>query len=330
MAGSIHIGTSFYLNVGQKDLAVRNAYLDQTRRASDAVRTSGRKFFVELKNINLVTEDRMEELRPLADMFTMHLQYLNKKGEAGVTLNLVNMEDRKALQEDEAVTRAFGLMDPKLISVHCGFSAEEIGVAPPDGHNYALSPVLSRGEILSRIGGTVNLAALMFERMGYKGPILVENLDYRPAQEGLGTGGAYEHVCDPTFISQVLADNWRAGMLLDIAHSVISGHNSTPKFSALGFAKEMVATGKLWQLHCNAPKWESGEARDMHLPFYRDKEVVSMLDNILALNHEKGTERQPLFVTIEPSFGLMSPEYPSELEGPVLAPVKRLIEIAGR
>lgn len=291
------VGLSYYLNVGKNEPRIKQAYLEQTRRLAAEVNAAGRPFFLELKHLDLVNPEAIAELKPMADMFTMHLQYLNRPGKEDTTLNLADLKDRYAIAKDGQVKEAFRLMDPALVSVHCGFSTEDIGVAPPDNSNYAKSPVLSAELVRSRIDKTVVIASEYFGTLGHKSPLLIENLDYHPAIQGLGFGGAYEHVCEPGFILSVLGSNSRTAMLLDIAHSIIS--SNALGFDPVKFATALFETNKLKQLHLNAPLRQGCNMLDMHLPFYTDSEVVAILKKVLSLHHAE----RPLFVTIEPSVG---------------------------
>ena len=89
-------------------------------------------------------------------------------------------------------------------SLHLGFASERVRFA---GHMLPESPPLPREELRDRIVASVVRAR---EALGTDMPLLLENLDYCPE-------GAYEHVCEPEFISEVL-DATNCGLLLDLAH----------------------------------------------------------------------------------------------------------------
>lgn len=91
-------------------------------------------------------------------------------------------------------------------SLHLGFSAEEVRF---DDHMHPASPVLEHRVCLDRMTQTLSFAR---ERLPV--PLLIENLDYCPE-------GAYEHVCDPAFINEVL-DATGCDLLLDLAHAQVS------------------------------------------------------------------------------------------------------------
>ena len=91
-------------------------------------------------------------------------------------------------------------------SMHLGFSAESVRF---DGHMLPESEPLDRDELLARIVGVTNEA-----RFECPLQVLLENLDYCPE-------GAYEHVCDPDFIAEVI-EMTGAGLLFDLAHWQVS------------------------------------------------------------------------------------------------------------
>lgn len=91
-------------------------------------------------------------------------------------------------------------------SLHLGFASERVRFA---GHMLPVSEPLGRDQLLARTIDSVRRAKR------YLGlPLLLENLDYCPE-------GAYEHICDPAFISEVLAET-DCGLLLDIGHLLVT------------------------------------------------------------------------------------------------------------
>lgn len=91
-------------------------------------------------------------------------------------------------------------------SLHLGFASERVRF---DGHMLPESEPLERDALLARTVESVRRAKEYLEL-----PLLLENLDYCPE-------GAYEHVCDPEFISEVLAET-DCGLLLDIGHLLVT------------------------------------------------------------------------------------------------------------
>lgn len=91
-------------------------------------------------------------------------------------------------------------------SLHLGFASERVRF---DGHMLPESEPLGRDELLASVVGSVEKAKTSLDL-----PLLMENLDYCPE-------GAYEHVCDPAFISEVL-EATDTGLLLDIGHLLVT------------------------------------------------------------------------------------------------------------
>ena len=103
---------------------------------------------------------------------------------------------------DSAIRRA----GTPWFSLHLGFASERVRF-----HDHMLpeSEPLSRDELLTRTVESVRRAKEYLDL-----PLLLENLDYCPE-------GAYEHVCAPDFISEVLAET-DSGLLLDIGHLLVT------------------------------------------------------------------------------------------------------------
>jgi uncharacterized protein (UPF0276 family) len=90
-------------------------------------------------------------------------------------------------------------------------------------------------------------------------PILIENLDYNPTN-------AYEYVCEPGFIRQVLEET-DTGLLFDLAHARVTAH-------AFGMPVEeyidQLPLDKVRQIHLNRPGWREGRLVDAHLAMEED------------------------------------------------------------
>jgi uncharacterized protein (UPF0276 family) len=96
------------------------------------------------------------------------------------------------------------------LSLHLGFASERVRF---DSHMLPESPPLPRDELMERIVESVRRARTV---LGADVPLLLENLDYCPE-------GAYEHICEPRFISSVL-DATDCGLLLDLAHAQVTAN----------------------------------------------------------------------------------------------------------
>lgn len=132
-------------------------------------------------------------------------------------------------------------------SLHLGFSVEEVNFF--DEAMQAVSPLLPRELVLERCVSRLNQLKELLPM-----PILIENLDYNPTQ-------AYEYVCEPDFIQQVIqeTDTW---LLLDLAHARVSAY-------AFGIPVEdyisQLPLEKVRQIHLNRPGWRNKRLIDAHL-----------------------------------------------------------------
>jgi uncharacterized protein (UPF0276 family) len=130
-------------------------------------------------------------------------------------------------------------------SMHLGFSAERVRF---DGHMLPLTPPLERGDLLQRVIDSVARAKAQTPV-----PLLLENLDYCPE-------GAYEHICDPSFISEVLTAT-DTGLLLDLGHLQVSA-------SWLGVSPEdmlaQLPLDRVVEVHISSPRPVSDEDRRLN------------------------------------------------------------------
>ena len=111
------------------------------------------------------------------------------------------------------------------------------------------------------------------ERLGYvkklfDGVVALENLNYFPTS-------AYDHVCDPDFISKIVREN-DVYLILDIAHAMISAHN-------LNFSPEDYFTrlplDRVKEIHLSAHGMLDGKWRDLHnRPNNETYELLEMLN----------------------------------------------------
>lgn len=91
-------------------------------------------------------------------------------------------------------------------SLHLGFATERVYF---DDHMHPVGTPLTQECLVERFTANLKLA-----KAACPVPLLVENLDYCPE-------GAYEHICEPEFISSIL-DNVDCGLLLDMGHLQVS------------------------------------------------------------------------------------------------------------
>jgi len=155
--------------------------------------------FIEVKNLGLDFLEANAYIICRFPMRSMHVQYLLSPDQKPTTLNLVSADTLELLKDERSpLYQAYKFLRPRVISFHLGFSSEEVGTEGIDNHNYAIGRILSRDETFERISLSLITISDKFKKMGYKGKLLIENLDYHPT-------GAYEHICEPSFISKIAA-----------------------------------------------------------------------------------------------------------------------------
>jgi uncharacterized protein (UPF0276 family) len=129
------------------------------------------------------------------------------------------------------------------LSLHLGFASERVRF---DGHMLPESPPLPRDALFERLVDSVRRAR---SALGADVPLLLENLDYCPE-------GAYEHVCEPTFMRDVL-DATGCDLLLDLAHAQVSA-------SWLGFEVEamleQLPLERVREIHLSSPRALDGNS----------------------------------------------------------------------
>ena len=157
-------------------------------------------------------------------------------------------------------------------SLHLGFSVEEVEFY--DEGMVGISPLQPRELVLERcISRLKHLKSLL------PVPILIENLDYNPTQ-------AYEYVCEPDFIQEVLSET-DTYLLFDLAHARVTAH-------AYGIPVEVyiaqLPIEKIRQIHLNRPCWRDGRLFDGHLSL--EEEDYELFEKILS-------QCQPWSVTLE-------------------------------
>jgi uncharacterized protein (UPF0276 family) len=137
-------------------------------------------------------------------------------------------------------------------SLHLGFSVEEVDFY--DEGMQAISPLQSREVVQDRCIIRLNQLTELLNV-----PVLIENLDYNPTQ-------AYEYVCEPEFIQQVLAET-DCSLLFDLAHARVTAQ-------AFGLPVEdyifQLPLEKIRQIHLNRPGWQDNRLVDAHLALETD------------------------------------------------------------
>ena len=179
-----------------------------------------------------------------------------------------------ALEEQQIVPRTLDALErtrAPWLSVHLGFSAAEVFF---DLHMTARSPALPRRELLANMCRNVRALAAAIPV-----PLILENLDYCP-------GGAYEHICEPAFITAVLNETG-AGLLLDLAHARVSAARlGLPIETYLG----QLPLDRVRQLHISGSRSHGGVLFDAH---------EALLEEDYALLEWVLRRTKPLALTLE-------------------------------
>lgn len=167
--------------------------------------------------------------------------------------------------------RALKLTRAPWLSVHLAFSAAEVR---HNGGMQALTEPLERDELFANVCSNVQALASHIPV-----PLILENLDYNPT-------GAYEHICEPDFITAVL-EKADVGFLLDLAHARVSA-------ARLGYTVEdyleLLPLHRVRQLHVSGPRWRDGSLYDAHQP---------LLETDYELLGEVLSRTEPLALTLE-------------------------------
>lgn len=192
-----------------------------------------------------------------------------------------------ALDQDEVralTARRLDATSAPWLSVHVGFAAAT--VAYRDAMR-PTSPTLTRDVTLTRMVATVRTLAAELEV-----PLLLENLDHQAT-------GAYDHVCEPAFVRDLL-EATDALLLLDLAHAQVSA-------SRLGVAVDAylaeLPLGRVRQLHVSGPRPRDGVLHDAHQPL-RDRDLVLLRELLSvtapwAVTLEYGREEKTLLAQVE-------------------------------
>lgn len=226
---------------------------------------------IEIKNIEPQFVRENDDLIRGFGATSMHVQYLPSERQP-VTLNLIDKDVVTILSDETSLLyQTYDLLQPCIVSFHLGFSAFEIGTEGRDLHNYAISETISKEETYERLASSIAVVKEMFAKHGYSRKILLENLDYHPT-------GAYEYVCNPSFIRR-LAEDTECGILLDIGHTIIT--SETVGTDPVNFVEEIGAQ-MMEEVHITAPLFEGGEWLDINQPFFVSNAAVELLQYTLS------------------------------------------------
>ena len=169
-------------------------------------------------------------------------------------LNMVNPAFKSQLGDQFA--KIIDMFDPEIVSYHLGFSCEKLKSGGQFDFATGLSEVLDKEEVRRRILDNVAFVKKTYLK---RGQLLLENLDYNPKDKS----GAYEYVCDPKFIDEILTTS-SCGMLLDIGHANCSAQNMGYD-DVMGFIKQLPLE-KVVEVHMSGAGRKDGLAHDTHHP----------------------------------------------------------------
>lgn len=184
------------------------------------------------------------------------------------------IDDRWLARCEQAILRT----GSPWFSLHLGFSAERVRFA--DGM-LPLSPTLDRDTCLTRLIETIARV-----KRSLSVPLLIENLDYCP-------GGAYEHICRPDFIAEVL-ERTDCGLLLDLAHLQVSAdwQGLSPEEYLARLPLERVV-----EVHVSSPRRVGERLDDQHEELLeRDYELLRLVlersqPRAVVLEYSRAAER---------------------------------------
>lgn len=224
--------------------------------------------------------------------WTYHFRFKDPFNPESGSLNLLKLDEiRTALEKSrEVISRK----KPEIISVHLGKAALEITKDPIDNHSIATSAILPRSEVMERLSESVDYLLQFTQDPGII--LAVENLDYH-------SGGAYEYICEPVFITEILAELPNLRLLLDIAHAEISAVNffgvkPEERIEAVKRYLRYLPLNRIIEIHINSPIWEGESPLDMHWPITKIekrllKDLVSLPDlRIINLECESNLKIQ--------------------------------------
>ena len=173
-------------------------------------------------------------------------------------LNMVSPNFRDQLGDEfKKIVETF---DPEWYSFHLGFSCEKLKSGGQFDFATALSEVLPENIVRQRI---VENMAFAKDHYLKRGEILLENLDYNPKDKS----GAYEYVCDPKFIAEILEETG-CRMLLDVGHVTCSAQNMGQD-DVMAFTNSLPLE-KVVEVHMSGAGEKDGLAHDTHHPINKE------------------------------------------------------------
>lgn len=176
------------------------------------------------------------------------------------------------------------------ISVHLGFSCEEITPNPAYGCLMPLSPILAVEEIKSRQVNTLRTLASNFGRVGCHTKLLVENLDFDRFAINRGVQNSAVYEWDPKYISDVVRQAG-CGVLIDTAHALVTANSrGVSGADYVADIAERVGIQNIEEVHVVVPKQEGEHIYDEHSCLYANPGSATALGvlNIIRFLVEQG------------------------------------------
>lgn len=192
------------------------------------------------------------------------------------------------------------------ISLHLGLGCEMTQTSMIDRHPEPRSPSLGKEEIEKRILTSLIAFRNNLRSAEYKGPILIETLDYHLDMLDGQIATSYDRVTDPDFIQRVLKETG-FGLLLDLAHLAITAN--TRRFtSPTDYLSCFVNADNIHlvqELHLTIPVIKDGIWWDMHRSLTAMqgtpelKAIFDLLEYIITLRKQSTLPLSPLLINFE-------------------------------
>ena len=133
-----------------------------------------------------------------------------------------------------------------------------------EDYHYVSDKIMDRGEIKQKIKDKIE----QLRKQGIKN-IALENCNYYPYS-------AYQYICEPDFIKEVIEDN-DIGFCLDIAHAIVSAWNMSDSF--YNYVKRL-PLDRITEIHMSGHGMVGDQARDLHeAPGKNQFEILDKINN---------------------------------------------------
>jgi uncharacterized protein (UPF0276 family) len=178
-----------------------------------------------------------------------------------------SLADPSALTETvvvETTQKALDMTRAPWLSIHLGFSTAHVQF---DHGMQPRSALLSRQQAFDNTCHTITELAQTISV-----PLIIENLDYN-------LSGAYEYICEPSFIADVVRKTG-VGLLLDIAHARVSASRLGYPF---GEYLAVLPLDRVTQIHISSPRWQGNMLVDAHETLL--DEDYNILEDVLRRTH---------------------------------------------